>query len=119
MFFPPFSAPSAFLRDPRFSMLCGKLSDKWHFLRGWLQLSAYGAYWTREGGPFCQLCWEHDGKAITLLRATPVRQVVRAPAEQLMNAEVAFTCNYHRDVNIALPADIISFRQQLVQDGRI
>jgi hypothetical protein len=21
---------------------------------------AYGAYWTKEGGPFCQLCWEYD-----------------------------------------------------------
>lgn len=77
----------------------------------------FGTYWTVDGGPFCQFCWEHDGKAVRLVKHAPVRQLVRVPAIEHPDKELGFTCIYHTNVVIGLPADVEGLHRKLVEGG--
>ena len=54
---------------------------------------AYGAYWTREDGPFCPLCWDAQNKPVRLLRILGV--------EKKDPGDLIHTCNFHQDIRIA------------------
>jgi len=74
---------------------------------------ATGAYWTNADGPFCQLCWESERKAIRLTR--PIVRIVTAPPQDL----VWYTCYFHQQCRVALPIELDEYRRGLVQEGRI
>lgn len=76
---------------------------------------ASGAYWTKDGGPYCQLCWEHDGKAIGMLRAA-LAATTYSSAQQPEGADARFSCNYHREIIVMLPASIGAFRKKVMAD---
>ena len=72
---------------------------------------AYGAYWTREDGPFCPLCWDAGNKPIRLLSLLGIK---RKDSDDLV-----YTCNFHNDMRIGLPESLREFREKLVTDGLI
>ena len=74
---------------------------------------AHGAYWTKDDGAFCQLCWESEGKTIRLCR--PIVRIVPAPPTD----NVWYTCYFHQEVRVALPEELQTFREKLIEEGRL
>jgi hypothetical protein len=72
---------------------------------------AFGAYWTREDGPFCQLCWEAQNKPIRLLGIFGIKRED--------SCDLIYTCNFHQDVRVALPEGLKAFREKLIADGHL
>jgi hypothetical protein len=72
-----------------------------------------GAYWTKTDGPFCQICWESETKAIRLSK--PIVRIVAAPPTE----NVWYTCYFHQELRIPLPERLAEFREKLSAEGRL
>ncbi|SPE37118.1 hypothetical protein SBA3_2580009 [Candidatus Sulfopaludibacter sp. SbA3] len=61
---------------------------------------ANGAYYTSDSGPFCQLCWEADQKAIRMCRLMPDPDSEPVTDDDQL---VYYTCGYHASIRVLWP----------------
>jgi hypothetical protein len=73
---------------------------------------ADGAYWTKDDGAFCQLCWESENKMIRL-------SIIERPMVQPPSELVWFTCFFHDNTRIPLPSTLKAYRKELIAQGTL